>query len=92
MDCDVHLAMHALTVADVTRIATEAAREQSSTLQVVGVTIGGEGNYAEVIVNIAGCRAEPCRFSVGVFRDAPEEALHQEIAGQLRRHIREHAG
>jgi hypothetical protein len=84
--------MHALTVADVTRIATEAAREQSSALQVVGVTLGGEGSYAEVIVNIAGCRAEPCRFSVGVFRDAPEAALHQEIAGKLRQHIREHTG
>jgi len=84
--------MHALTVTDVTRIATEAAREQSSTLQVVGVTLGGEGNYTEVIVNVAGCRTEPCRFSVGVFRDATEAVLHEEIAGKLRRHIREHAG
>ena len=84
--------MHALTVTDVTRIATEAAREQSPTLKVVGVTVGGDGNYAEILVNIAGCRAEPCRFSVGVFRDAPESVLHQEIAGQLQRHIREHAG
>jgi hypothetical protein len=84
--------MHALTVTDVTRIATEAAREQSSNLQVVGVTLGGEGNYTEVIVNIAGCRAEPCRFSVGVFRDAPEAVLHEEIAGQIRKHMREHAG
>ena len=84
--------MHALTVTDVTRIATEAAREQSPTLKVVGVTLGGEGNYTEIIVNIAGCQAEPCRFSVGVFRDAPEAVLHQEIAGQLQRHIREHAG
>jgi hypothetical protein len=83
--------MHALTVTDVTRIATEAAREQSATLQVVGVTLGGEGNYTEVIV-IAGCRTEPCRFSVGVFRDAPEAVLHREIAGQLQRHMREHTG
>ena len=82
--------MHALTVTDVTRIATEAARDQSATLQVVGVTLGGEGNYTEVIVNIAGCRTEPCRFSIGVFRDAPEAEVHQQIAGQLRRHIREH--
>ena len=58
--------MQPLTVTDVTRIATEAAREQSSQLEVVAVTLGGEGNYAEVIVDIAGCRAEPCRFSVGV--------------------------
>ena len=82
--------MHSLTVTDVTRIATEAARQQSSQLEVVGVTIGGEGNYAEVIVDIAGCKAEPCRFSVGVFRDAPPADLHDEIAGQLQRHIREH--
>jgi hypothetical protein len=82
--------MPALSVTEVTRIAIDAAREQSATLQVVGVTPGGEGNYTEVIVNIAGCRTEPCRFSVGVFRDAPEVDVHQQIAGQLRRHIREH--
>jgi hypothetical protein len=51
---------------------------------------GGEGNYTEVIVNIAGCRTEPCRFSVGVFRDAQEAAVYRQIAGQLRRHSREH--
>ena len=84
--------MHTLTVTDVTRIATEAAREHSSTLQVVGVTLGGEGNYAEIIINVAGCQVEPCRFSVGIFRDAPEAVIHREIAGQLQRHIREHAG
>jgi hypothetical protein len=83
--------MHSLTVTDVTRIATQAAREQSSQLEVVGVTLGGEGNYAEVIVDIAGCKAEPCRFSVGVFRDATPAVVHDEIAGQLQRHIREHA-
>lgn len=82
--------MQSLTVNDVTRIATQAAREQSASLQVVGVTIGGEGSYAEVIIDIAGCRAEPCRFSVGVFRDAPPAVLHDEISGQLQRHIREH--
>ena len=82
--------MHSLTVTDVTRIATEAARAQSSQLEVVGVTLGGEGNYAEVIVDLAGCKAEPCRFSVGVFRDAAPAVLRDEIAGQLQRHIREH--
>ena len=84
------LRMHTLTVTDVTRIATAAAREQSSQLEVVAVTLGGEGNYAEVIVDIAGCTAEPCRFSVGVFRDASPADIHDEIAGQLQRHIREH--
>lgn len=82
--------MQHLTITDVTRIATQAAREQSSQLEVVAVTVGGEGNYAEVIIDIAGCRAEPCRFSVGVFRNASPAVLHDEIAGQLQRHIREH--
>ena len=82
--------MQPLTVTDVTRIATEAAREESSNLEVVAVTLGGEGNYAEVIIDIAGCRTEPCRFSVGVFRDAPPAVIHDEITGQVRRHIREH--
>jgi hypothetical protein len=84
--------MQPLTVTDVTRIATQAAREQSSNLEIVAVTLGGEGNYTEVIIDIAGCRAEPCRFSVGVFRDAPPSVVHDEIAGQVRRHIREHHG
>jgi hypothetical protein len=82
--------MQPLTVTDVTRIATQAAREQSTNLEVVAVTLGGEGNYAEVIIDIAGCRAEPCRFSVGVFRDAPPAVVHDEISGQLRRHIQQH--
>src|SRR5262245_21561869 len=82
--------MRALTVTDVTRIATEAARQQSPKLQVIGVTLGGQGKYAEIIVDIAGCRTQPCRFSVGVFRDATPAALREEISGQLQRHIREH--
>jgi hypothetical protein len=80
--------MQHLTVSDVTRIATEAAREQSSSLRVVGVTLGGEGKYAEIIIDIAGCRRQPCRFSVGVFRDHPLAVVQQEIAGQLERHMR----
>ena len=84
------LRMQPLTVTDVTRIANAAAREQSSQLEVVAVTLGGEGNYAEVIVDLAGCKTEPCRFSVGVFRDASPAVVHDEIAGQLQRHIREH--
>ena len=84
------MAQTALTVTDVTRIATEAARQQSSDLRIIGVTVSGEGKYAEIIVDIAGCLAEPCRFSVGVFRDASLPVLRDEITGQLQRHIREH--
>jgi hypothetical protein len=84
--------MAALNITDVTRIATEAAREQSSHLKVVGVTLGsGEGDYVEVLIEVTGCRKDPCRFSVGVFRSAPGSVVHDEIADTLRRHLREHA-
>lgn len=84
--------MQSLTVDDVKRIAADAAREQSSPLEVVGVTVGGEGSYAEVIIDITGCRTEPCRFSVGIFRDTHPKVIHDEIAGELRRHLRDHRG
>jgi hypothetical protein len=79
-----------MTVSDITRIAIDVARSQSPDLRVAGVTLAGEGNYTEVIVDIAGCRAEPCRLSVGVFRDASEDTVRREIAQQLERHVREH--
>ena len=82
--------MQPLTVTDVTRIATEAAREQSSQLEVVAVTLGGEGNYAEVIIDIAGCRPSRAASRWRLPRRAPA-VVHDEIAGQLERHIRGHA-
>ena len=49
--------METLNVTDVTRIATEAARELSPRLQVVGVTFGaGDGDYAEILIDIEGCQ------------------------------------
>jgi hypothetical protein len=91
MIADFPSSMPPLTVADVTRIAAQAAREESPSLEVVGVMLGGEGSYTEVIIDITGCHVEPCRFSVGVFRDAPAGVLHDEIAGKLKRHLRDHA-
>lgn len=83
--------MHALTVTDVRRIATEAARAQSANVQIVGVTVGGaEGDYAEVIIDIAGCRKMPCRVSLSVFRDVSAAALQQEITDKLRTHLLNH--
>jgi hypothetical protein len=41
-------------VEDVTRIARDAAREQSSAIKVTGVVLGaGGGDYVEILVNIA---------------------------------------
>ena len=80
-----------LNVADVTRIAVDAAHEQSPALEVVGVTLGaGDGDYAEVLLNIRGCRREPCQMSLGVFRNMPEPEMRAELSEKLRRHLDEH--
>ena len=77
-----------LSVAAVSRIATEAALALSPRLHIVGVTVGaGNGNYAEVIIDIAECRQEPCRLTLGVLRNTSESALRHEIADRLQRDV-----
>jgi hypothetical protein len=79
---------HPLHVTDVTRIAREAVRHQSPDVAVVGVTVGDRnGNYAEVIIDIGNGRLGPRRVSVGVFRNAREQDLRQEIAASMHRYI-----
>lgn len=81
-------AMDSLNISDVTRIATEAARQLSPRLHVVGVTGAGDGDYAEVVVDIDECRKEPCRLSLGVFRNTSESLLHHEITLKLQGRFR----
>ena len=80
--------MDSLNITDVTRIATEAARQLSPRLHVVGVTGAGDGDYAEVVVDIDECLKEPCRLSLGVFRNTSESLLHREITLKLQRRFR----
>ena len=80
--------MDVLNVAEMTRIAIEAAREQSDALEVLGVTSGG-GDYVEVLLSIHGCRLAPCQVSLGVFRNMPEPEIRAELAKKLRRHLEE---
>ena len=77
----------ALNVTDVTELARAAVIEHADNLSVRGVTMTGEGDYAEVLIDVEGCRAEPCRFSVGVFRNAAPQAIKREIAAHLSRHV-----
>ncbi len=80
-----------MNVTDVTRIAQEAVNAQSSKLRVMGVTMGnGDGNYAEVIIDLEDCGTQPCRMSVGIFRNASEDTVRGEIVKRLERHVREH--
>ena len=78
-------------VEDVTRIAHEAAREQTQTVKVAGVVLSAGGSdYIEILVNLEGCHAEPCQFSLGVFRNVSEAAQKTAVAEQLRSHVNQH--
>jgi hypothetical protein len=94
--CAIHTGVELLNSTDVTRIATEAARQISPRLRVVGVTCGAgdsdyaevvvdiDDDYAEVVVDIDESRKEPCRLSLGVFRNTSASVLRHEIADRLR--------
>ena len=76
------------SASEVSRIASRAAQDVSTTLSVTGVTIsGGDSGYTEVHVTVAGCHAAPCQLTLSVFRDSSEAALHSDITSKLRAHL-----
>jgi hypothetical protein len=82
--------MPKLEVSEVTRIAREAASQQSLPVEVVGAVLGGaDSQYVEILIALNGCAKEPCRFEIGVFRDIPEARLRDEIAARLQSHADE---
>ncbi len=82
-----------LTVDQVTRLATDAARDTSPDVRVVGVTMGhaADGAYVEILVDIARCRGGACQVNVGVFRNVDAADLRKEVARKLRDHLDTHA-
>jgi hypothetical protein len=76
-----------LSVREVARIASEAAQAASPALTVTGVTVTGGSGYSEILIFNRGCRTEPCRRTLGVFRNSSETALRAEIIDLLRRHL-----
>jgi hypothetical protein len=48
---------------------------------------GSDSDYVEILVTIDRCPTDPYRFSLGVFRNAPEAVVRQEIATLLKRHV-----
>jgi hypothetical protein len=81
--------MPEMDVFEVTRIAREAAREQSQPVDVIGVVPGPSGEYAEILLFADGCAADPCLLEMGIFRDTSEADLRQTIAEKLRTHLKE---
>jgi hypothetical protein len=87
---DDHCLMSDFDVADIKRIAQQAALEYSVPVEIVGVVMGGEGSeYVELLVNIDECTVAPCQLAIGIFRNSPEADLRREIGTRLRRQLDE---
>jgi hypothetical protein len=82
--------MH-LDFATIRRLAQEVASTYSPSLKVVGVLPRAEGSdYVELLINIEGCRQEPCQLHLGIFRNASAAALKQQLSAKLREHLESH--
>ena len=75
-----------LSLQETRRIAAEVLEVDHPALRVMGVTQGGSG-YAEVMVTVANCHAEPCRLSIGVQRDVSEAAFRDAFRESIRSHV-----
>ena len=53
----------------------------------LGIIPADGDTYVEVLLSVKGCRVEPCRFSMGLFRDMPDEQIEATIVDQLRGHV-----
>ena len=76
-----------LSVKETRRIAAEVLAADHPALCVMGVKTEGGASYAEVIVVVANCHAEPCRLSVGVQRDVTELAFRSAFRQTVDRHL-----
>ena len=75
---------------DITQRVASVLREHGHALELVGVASseGGSGRI-ELLITIAGCHKEPCRFLVNVTRDNPidfERELRAALAEALASH------
>ena len=73
-----------LALADVTRIARQAASEQASRHEVLGVSVSGDGsNYVEILITSDHPHIGSALVVIGAFRDVGEAALLGEIRSRL---------
>jgi hypothetical protein len=80
-----------LSLEQIGLIATDTAHSLNLPTEVVGVTpVGHDGGYAEVLLSVMECSAEPCRMVVGVERTATAEVVRQMVTDALREHAGMH--
>ena len=78
------------TLQSIAQIARDAARE-SGDWEVLGVIPAEGDTYVEILLSVKDCRLEPCRLSLGVLRDLPEDDMQRAIVEQLRSHVTRHS-
>jgi hypothetical protein len=76
-----------LTVEETRRIAAEVLAADHPALRVVGVKTEAGSGYAEIMVLIENCHAEPCRLSLGVQRDMSEAAFRAAFRQAVNSHV-----
>jgi hypothetical protein len=80
-----------LALEEVRRMATDVAREENTSLEVVAaVTEAGGSAYAEVLITLQGCGPEECLLSVGVDRGLKPDAVRMLLRERVRAHLHEH--
>lgn len=82
--------MQKLDVTDVVTRARRAAETRGLPVDIVGAHHEGGSDYVELLVEVEGCLTEPCRFTLGVFRDLSRAALLDDVADGLARHLELH--
>jgi hypothetical protein len=74
----------------ITEISRSVAAEHSPKIHVVGVASSeGGSDRVELLITIAGCHKEPCRFLINVPRTGVAE-LEAELRTKLREALRNH--
>ena len=74
----------------ITEISRSVAAEHSSQIEVLGVASSeGGSDRIELLITIAGCHNEPCRFLINLPRSGVVE-LEAELRSKLREALRNH--
>lgn len=73
-----------LSFDEIGAISRAAALEHGRAVELSGVILAGPGtNRVEVLISVAGCRQEPCRFVLNVSRQDKVQ-LERELKQKLR--------
>jgi hypothetical protein len=77
----------ALSVFEIAELASDVAHESATPVAVMGALPSGDSSYTEVFLTLEDCASEPCRLTLGVFRDAPRAEVKCDLRRQLERQL-----